>query len=52
MTARERLQSAYELAFFPPRLHAIWNRVQRGPLPERAEWARFSHALGLILDVD
>ena len=40
MTERERLQSAYELAFFPPRLHTIWNLIQHDHLPERAEWAR------------
>ncbi|TAN36758.1 MAG: hypothetical protein EPN23_08080 [Verrucomicrobia bacterium] len=40
MTERERLQAAYELAFFPPRLHTIWNRLQRGPLSDRDEWAR------------
>ena len=40
MTERERLQAAYELAFFPPRLHAVWNRVQRGPLTDHDDWAR------------
>ena len=33
MTARERLQAAYELAFYPPRLHELWNRIKEaGPL--------------------
>lgn len=30
MTAREKLQSAYELAFYPPRLHEVWARIKRG----------------------
>ena len=30
MTAREKLQEAYELAFYPPRLHEVWRRIQAG----------------------
>jgi len=30
MTPRERIQVAYELAFFPPRLNGLWNRVRDG----------------------
>jgi len=30
MTPRERIQLAYELAFFPPRLNNFWNRVRDG----------------------
>jgi hypothetical protein len=30
MTPRERIQLAYELAFFPPRLNGLWNRVRDG----------------------
>ena len=28
MTAREKLQLSYELAFFPPRLNEIWWRIR------------------------
>lgn len=28
MTARAKLQMAYELAFYPPRLHQAWNRIK------------------------
>jgi len=27
MTAREKLQCSYELAFYPPRLNAVWQRI-------------------------
>jgi hypothetical protein len=30
MTERERLQYCYELAFFPPRLHELWNQIRSG----------------------
>ena len=30
MTAREKLQLAYELAFYPPCLHVVWNRIKKG----------------------
>ena len=30
MTPRERIQLAYELAFFPPRMNGLWNRVRDG----------------------
>ena len=30
MTAREKLQSAYEMAFYPPRLHEVWNKIKSG----------------------
>ena len=30
MTARDRIQLAYELAFFPPRMNGLWNRVRDG----------------------
>jgi len=30
MSPRERIQLAYELAFFPPRLNGLWNRVRDG----------------------
>jgi hypothetical protein len=29
MTPREKLQSAYELAFHPPRLNQAWNQIKR-----------------------
>ena len=28
MTAREKLQLSYELAFFPPRLNALWTQIR------------------------
>jgi hypothetical protein len=28
MTPREKLQRAYELAFYPPRLNQTWNRIR------------------------
>jgi hypothetical protein len=31
MTAREKLQLSYELAFFPPRLNAFWRDVCLNP---------------------
>ena len=30
MMPRERIQTAYELAFFPPRLNRLWNCVRDG----------------------
>ncbi|MCK5675484.1 MAG: hypothetical protein KAH99_00550 [Verrucomicrobia bacterium] len=30
MTAREKLQYSYELAFYPPRLNAAWQRIKNG----------------------
>ena len=30
MTARERLQYCYELAFYPPRLNELWYRMKAG----------------------
>ena len=32
MTARETLQLAYELAFHPARLNAVWNESERGQI--------------------
>ena len=31
MTASERLQYAYELAFYPPRLNEVWHRIAKQP---------------------
>lgn len=31
MTSRERLQYAYELAFYPPRLNEVWHRISKKP---------------------
>ncbi len=39
MTAREKLQAAYELAFYPPRLHEVWNRVKAGDFKKAEEVA-------------
>lgn len=30
MTPREKLQFAYELAFFPPRLNELWGSIRKG----------------------
>ncbi len=38
MTPREKIQAAYELAFYPPRIHELWNALKRGELPHRALW--------------
>ena len=43
MTPRQRLQTAYELAFHPARLNAAWNRWDSGAVADVAE-------LGLLLD--
>ena len=34
MTPREQLQYAYELAFFPPRLHEAWNGIKNGTVED------------------
>ena len=34
MTAREKLQTSYELAFYPPRLNAAWNQIKNGETEE------------------
>jgi len=39
MTAREKLQAAYELAFFPPRLHEVWNQIKKGEVSQPAALA-------------
>ncbi|MDD5678135.1 MAG: hypothetical protein PHW60_09130 [Kiritimatiellae bacterium] len=43
MTAREKLQACYELAFFPPRLNEAWDRIRRNAEPNMDE-------LGMLLD--
>ncbi len=43
MTSRERLQLAYELAFYPPRLNEVWMRIVKHPEKRDAE-------LGEMLD--
>ena len=40
---REQLQYCYELAFYPPRLNEVWNRLKRGEVPDR-------EAIGKLLD--
>jgi hypothetical protein len=40
---RARLQSCYELAFYPPRLDAAWQQIKRGSAPAEEE-------LGELLD--
>lgn len=50
MTPREILHLAYEVAFFPPRLNALWSEWERGrkrPSPDQAkalEMAEMLHA--------
>ncbi len=39
MTPREKIQAAYELAFFPPRVHTLWNQLKRGKLKDQALWS-------------
>ena len=49
MTARAKLQWAYELAFHPARLNAVWNRWEQGritdvdSLNEAVSWALMLH---------
>ena len=43
MTPRAKLQTAYELAFHPARLNAVWNEWERGSITDLA-------ALGELLD--
>jgi hypothetical protein len=43
MTEREKLQHCYELAFHPPRLNEVWNRLKRGAPGDR-------ESLGELLD--
>jgi hypothetical protein len=43
LNGREKLQYCYELAFFPPRLNAVWNRVKRDAVSDPDE-------LGELLD--
>ncbi len=37
MTPREKLQYSYELAFYPPRLNAVWQQIKKGKKPEGIE---------------
>ncbi|MBN1675910.1 MAG: hypothetical protein JXR37_33005 [Kiritimatiellae bacterium] len=37
MTAREKLQAAYELAFYPPRFHEVWREVKRHAVQDREQ---------------
>lgn len=37
MTPREKLRYSYELAFYPPRLNAVWKQIKRGDKPEGIE---------------
>ncbi len=49
MTAREKLQLAYELAFHPARLNAAWNQWEQGAFPDLSmlrsvvDWALALH---------
>lgn len=43
MTSRERLQYAYELAFYPPRLNEVWWQISKQPASAGGE-------LGALLD--
>jgi hypothetical protein len=44
MTPREKLQMAYELAFYPPRLHQAWNQIKSRSVADMDE-------LGELLDM-
>ncbi|NQU10327.1 hypothetical protein HQ590_06030 [bacterium] len=37
MTPRQELQYAYELAFYPPRLHEVWGALRRGEVTDLQE---------------
>jgi hypothetical protein len=37
VTTRAKLQAAYELAFFPPRLHQLWSRIKHGRIEDEQE---------------
>jgi hypothetical protein len=37
MTAREKLQTAYEIAFHPARANDVWNQWERGLISDVAE---------------
>lgn len=41
--SREKLQYAYELAFYPPRLNEVWHRIKTGAMTDTSE-------LGELLD--
>ena len=43
MFSRAKLQTCYELAFYPPRLNGVWRRLQTGNVPDTDE-------LGELLD--
>ena len=44
MNSREKLRYGYELAFFPPRLDEVWERMKRGQIADVGE-------LGEMLDM-
>jgi DNA-binding transcriptional regulator PaaX len=37
VVSREKLQSAYEMAFFPPRLHEVWEKIKKEEVINREE---------------
>jgi len=37
MTAREKLQYSYELAFYPPSLHHVWDLIKSGGVSDLDE---------------
>jgi len=50
MSPREKLQTAYELAFYPPRLNQTWNQIKRQSVAnseELGEW--LDMALAIVL---
>lgn len=40
MTGRAKLQYCYELAFYPPRLNQVWQRLKTGRIPDLEEMGR------------
>ncbi len=34
MTSRKKLQYCYELAFYPPRLNEVWNKIKSNSVPD------------------
>lgn len=48
MSPREKLRLAYELAFFPPRLEAVWREVKEDRVEDRDALVE---VLGMALDL-
>ena len=49
MTAREKLHLAYEIAFYPPRLNIIWNRLKRNELEKDLNKEKIGELIDMAL---